>query len=156
MRRIEKMLFSGTGYTVLFNISFYLFALAVNLESKAISYDKFFLILAFGMITSITDLICDLVNIKKWLKRIMHFGILLTAFCIVFISGEFFTTKGPASVFVAISIFVLIYLVFAGVIALIKKSLNLADNALDGHTENKRSNVRNENEKENKYTPRFK
>lgn len=156
MQRIKKMLYSATAYTVLFVSFFYIFALAANLESTSISVGRFFLIFAFSIICSTAELIYELLSFKKWIRVLIHYAILLLAFCIIFISGDFFTLKGWASVFVATVLFTALYFVFAGTFYLIRKTVDKADTALDRRIEAREKAIKSKDKKQETYTPRFK
>ncbi len=159
MRRIEKMLYSGAGYTILIMTFFYIFAIAAELEGTSIGIGKFFLILAFGMIAAGAELVYELLSVKRIIRSVIHYAILLVAFCVIFIAGDFFNITGPASVFVAITLFTVIYLVFVGIVCLIRRSVQRADNALEGKIKKRANNGKTmkkaERDKE-EYTPRFK
>ena len=153
------MLYSGAGYTILIMTFFYIFALSANLESTAIGVGKFFLILAFGMITAIAELIYELLSLRKVFKCLIHYAILLAAFCIIFIAGDFFNITGPASVFVAITVFTLIYAVCVGIVYLVRRGVAGADKAIDSRINKGSSDSGKASKKKqdkNNYTPRFK
>jgi hypothetical protein len=149
MKRIEKTLERGSGYTLLILILFYLFAVVANFESKSISFSKFLLILAFGMMISVAELIYSLLNMKAILKIVIHYALLLTSFLIIFLTGDFFTLKGFGGVLVAVIIFTFLYFVIYGIIRLIRVTVGAADKAID----NRKAAAEHP---EAPYTPRFK
>ena len=131
MRRLEKLFLSGCGYTVLILALFYLFAAISKFASPAILPKNFFLILAFGMIISCADTLYDVLNVKKVLKAIIHYFVLLIMFCVVFlISGNIAGDKS-ASIFIAIFVFTVLYFVLLLIVTLIKKTVNAADNIVE-------------------------
>lgn len=156
MRKLEKTLYLGAAYTVLIASAFYIFALAAKLESTSLGIGKFFLIFAFGMICAIAELVYGLLDLRKWLKAVIHYAILLTAFCVIFLLGDFFLVKGASSVFVAITLFTAMYAIFVGTLYLIRKTVSKADDALDKKTGTSRKNGKKDEKPKADYTPRFK
>ncbi len=155
MRRFERMLLCGTGYTVLILTLFYIFAAIARFEEMSIGVGRFFIILAFGMLIALAELIYGLLTLKRVFKCLIHYSLLLLAFIIVFMLGEFITVNGPASVFVGITVFTLFYLLIFGIVYLVRRTVGAADNKLDKKIAQKKSAKPKENEKP-KYTPKFK
>ena len=154
MRRFEKMLLCGTGYTVLILTMFYIFAAIVGFEDKSISIGRFFIVLAFGMIIALAELIYNLLTLKRVFKYLIHYALLLIAFIIVFMLGEFITVNGPASVFVGVTIFTALYFLIYGIVYLVRRTVGAADDRLDKHL-NQKADSRKVDSKP-KYTPKFK
>lgn len=133
MRRIEKRFLTGCAYTVIILALFYLFAAITEFTAPAITTGQFFLILLFGILISAAELIYELLKIRRALKCLIHYGVLLVAFCVIFIaSGNIASGKGSA-IFVAIIIYTFLYFAIWLLFALIKKTLQIADDKLD-HT----------------------
>jgi len=156
MRRFEKMLYRGAGYTILIMTFFYIFATLAKLESTSMGMGKFFLILAFGMIASFAELVYEIISMKKIFRCLFHYAVLLIAFGVIFITGDFFNITGPSSVFVAITVFTLIYIVFIGIVYLVRLSLSHIDDAIDNRRDRKEKNNEGKKQKSNSYSPRFK
>ena len=155
MRKLEKTLYSAAAYTVLFAIFFYVFALATDIDGKSIGVTKFFIILSFGTICAVADLIYSLLNLKKWVKAVIHYGILVSAFCIIFLFGDYFLVKGAASVFVAITLFTVLYAVFSFTLWLIGKTVSRADDALEAKVSKTAISYPKREKNKESYTQRF-
>ena len=154
MKRFDKMLLCGSSYTVLILTIFYIFAAIAGFDDTSISVGRFFIILAFGMIIALAELICSILTVKRIFKYLIHYFLLLIAFIVVFMVGEFITVNGPASVFVGIVIYTLFYFLILGIVYLVRRAVNVADTKLDKHIF-KKTEKQAEKDKP-KYTPKFK
>ena len=131
MRRIEKTLLTGCGYTILILTLFYAFASISKLTSPAITFTRYLAILFFGFLISFTELAYNALAMKKWLRSLIRYGVLLLAFCVVFvITGNIKSGKAPA-IFAAVIIFTLFYFSILGLTSLIKKTVKLSDDKID-------------------------
>ena len=156
MKRFEKLLLSGTGYTVLILILFYIFAAFAEFENTSIGIGRFFVILGFGMIIGLADLIYGLLTLKTPYKLLIHYALLLTAFFVVFLLGEFITLNGAPSVFIAITIFTVMYFVLFGIVYLIRRTVSIADGKLEKKIAGKGARADKNQSKKPEYTPKFK
>lgn len=131
MKNIEKLLLTGCGYSVLILTIFYIFAALTGFSAPAIAPGRFALILFFGMIISFAELMYNCLKIKKSLRGIIHYGVLLVAFCVIFIiSGNIISGKA-AAVFVAVVVYTLLYFTMWLIIHFVRKAINAADNKID-------------------------
>ena len=131
MRKIEKFLLTGSGYAILILTLFYAFAAIGKFTSPAITFPQYLLILAFGYIIALAELMYNVLNLKKWLRGLVHYGVLLLAFCIIFIiSGNIKAGRAPA-IFAAIILFTMLYFALWGIIHLIRKTVKVADDRID-------------------------
>ena len=131
MRRIEKALLTGCGYTILILTLFYAFSAISKLTSPAITFTRYLTILLFGFLIAFAELAYNAMNLKKWLRCLIHYGILLLAFCVIFIiSGNIKSGRAPA-IFAAVIIFTLFYFAILGLAYLIRKTVKISDDKID-------------------------
>lgn len=154
MRNIEKMLYHGSAYTLLLLTVYYIFSSIVS-ENAAVSVTRFLLIALFGFIVAACELINAMTEIKAWLRRLIHYAVLLVAFSIIFISGGFIDFRGPETVVAVILVFSAFYFVLFTLIVLIRKSVSKADDKLE-KISNEKSKKKASDKEKNKYKPRFK
>ena len=105
MKRLEKTLLAGCGYTVLILTLFYAFAAISEFTSAAITIQRYLLITAFGFIIAFAELMYASLNLKNWLRGLIHYGVLLTAFIAIFIISGNIKSGRASAVFAAIIIF---------------------------------------------------
>ena len=152
MRRIEKLLLFGCGYTVLLLTILYLFFNIVGFEQRSIGFGRFMLVLGFGMIISLAGTVFEMLQLKTVYRCLIHYALLLSAFSIIFIAGDFFNITGPASVFIAIVCFTLLYFVIWLLTDLIKRAVDVADNKIEKKIGKATNTKDTGNKKNNKST----
>lgn len=131
MKKIEKTLLAGAAYTVGIIALFYLFAAITEFVSPAITTGQFFLILLFGMMISFTGFLCNLIKVNPIFRCLIHYAVLLVAFCFIFVISGNITSGRASAVFVAIVLFTIFYFFGCFVVMLIRKSVNSLDAKLD-------------------------
>ncbi len=149
MKNLERILLKGCAYTVLLLCCFYLFASLANLEGHYMPAGRFFTLLLFGFIISVSELLYNLFNFKKWLRGLLHYLILLSSFFIVFIISGNLVVRGPATVFIAIIIFTLLYFVILFTVHILSLGISKADSK-------KPVMAKNKSDKKSEYIPRYK
>lgn len=137
MRKIEKIFMKASLYTVLMLAFFYIFALITKFTAAYIDFGIFAVILLFGIIISITDLIFDSPKIKRGIQVLTHYFVLLIAFCVIFIIIGKISLKSPSAVFAAIVLFTLLYGIMFGVVYAIKRLINKGDDYIDSKSSKK-------------------
>ncbi len=155
MKKIEGILLRACGFAVAILILLYLFAVATSFIGPAIGFPMFLIILAFGLIISVANLIFSVKSIKLPFRVAIHFAVLLVAFCIIFVYSGNLTAGGDAAVFTAISIFIFLYALIFTLTYFIKRAISAADSRLEA---TKRAAAEKGSEKEKKpgYQPRYK
>lgn len=108
MRAIKNVLTKGCIYTVAIMTVFYLFVLISDFQEKSMGIDKYFIILGFGFLISISNLVFDF-KIPAVVKYLINYTVLVTGFCIIFISSTSGSDNKFIRFFVAIVIFSLVY-----------------------------------------------
>ena len=131
MRRIERLLLTGSGYSILILTIFYAFAAISNFTSPAITFPQYALIVGFGYLIALAELMYNALNLKKWLRGIIHYGVLLLAFCIIFIISGNIKSGRASAIFAAIVLFTMLYFALWGMIHLIRKTANIADDKIE-------------------------
>ena len=154
MRRFEKAVLCGAGYTVLILLLFYLFAVIMQFENISISFPRFLVIFTFGYVIAAADMIYGLTSIKRIFKCLIHYTVLLIAFITVFVAGEFISANSTAEVFVAITVYTVLYFSIFGIIYLIRRTVVVADDRLEKRIAAKET--AKPKDRKNQYTPKFK
>ena len=131
MKKLEGILLRGCGLTILILALFYAFATSGNLTNQGIYFDTFALILIFGQIISLTTEIFFLSRLHFALRMLIHYASLLIAFCAIFIASGNIKADTAANIFSAVIIFTFLYVLFFGVVWLIKKVIGSLDKRID-------------------------
>ena len=108
MKIFKKLLMNTCLYTVIMLTLFYLFAAVSKLPDAILGVSKYFTILAFGALISVSVLIFD-TKLKKAYKYLINYAVLLSAFSVIFLSTSSGVGNFTARVFAAVMIFTLIY-----------------------------------------------
>ena len=131
MRKIEKLFLTGCGYSVLILTLFYLFAALTKFVSPAITTAQFTIIVVFGMLISLAELLYNTLKIKKIARCFVHYAVLFIAFFVIFIiMGKTTSGKAPA-IFVAIVLYTILYFTLWLIIHLIRKTISAVDDKID-------------------------
>lgn len=131
MRRIHKLFLVGCGYTVLILSLFYAFAAISEFVMPAIAPGQFALIFASGLVISLAEFMYEQLKVKKVLKCIIHYFVLMVAFCLIFIISGKISAQKPAAVFIAIILFTLLYFVIWTIVHFSRKAIDRMDDKLE-------------------------
>ena len=131
MRRINKLFLTGCGYAILILTMFYIFAAVSQFVSQAIAPGQFALILVFGFIISLAELMYEELKLKKALKCIIHYCVLLVAFCLIFIISGNISAQRPSAVFGSVVIYTVLYFTVFAIVHLVRSAINKADDNLE-------------------------
>ena len=124
MKPIEKFIFHSTAYTVIIAVTFYVFSLISGLTNAEMTFLRFLLILAFGIIISGAEFILTIDRLPKIARYAIHFLALFAGFFAIFLSvrnegGDLqFST---ATIFAALVIFAALYALVALICYLVSK-----------------------------------
>ena len=146
MRRIHKLFLVGCGYAILILTMFYVFAAVSQFVSQSIAPGQFALILFFGFLISLAEFMYEQLKIKKALKCLIHYGVLLVAFCLIFVISGRISAQRPAAIFASIVIYTVLYFVIYAIVHFVRRAIDKADGMLDKKTED------GKNKKEKKST----
>ena len=127
MRIIEKLLLKSCAYSVLIVTLFFLFTMVTSFTEAAIRLGTFFLILLFGLLISLSDLILKIEKLHKMLRLLIHYSVLLVAFIVIFIISGNISASGAGAVFSAVFIFTVLYAVISLIVYLAKRSVKSVD-----------------------------
>lgn len=133
MKKIENILLRGSAYTVLILVLFYLFAVLGQLVEPAITFPTFIIIVVFGFVISVCELVFCIKSLKTPIKVLIHYAVLLVAFCAIFIFSGNLDSKGPAAIFSAVVIFTFLYSLIFLIVYFARKGINAADKKIEKH-----------------------
>ena len=131
MRRINKLFLAGCGYTVLILTLFYAFAAISKFVSPAIAPKQFALILTFGFLIAFAEFMYEQLKLKTIYKCLIHYCVLLLAFCLIFIVSGNISAQRPSAIFVAVILYTLLYFVIWTIVHFARKAITRIDNKLD-------------------------
>ena len=135
MKRINKMFLTGCGYTVLILTLFYAFAAISKFISPAIAPKQFALILTFGMLIALAEFMYEQLKLKNVYRCLIHYGVLLVAFCFIFIMSGNISGKGSSAVFVAVILYTVLYFLIWTIVHFVRKAISKMDDKLDAKTQ---------------------
>ena len=153
MKRFERFCLRGCAYTVLLLFLFYVFAALTKTTGQFMPTGRFFLILLFGFIISGAEFVYEEINLKIFLKGLIHYSILLCCFFIVFVSSGNLVIKGVGTVFAAYFLFTALYFAVFVLVHFTSIAIGKVDKQLD---KKGKSNKVKSKESKSTYTPRFK
>lgn len=142
MRRIHKLFLTGCGYTVLILSLFYAYAAISNFVMPAIAPGQFALIFASGIIISLAEFMYEQLKVKKTLKCVIHYAVLMVAFCLIFIISGKISAQKPAAVFIAIILFTLLYGIIWTVVHFSRKAIDRMDDNFEAKKKNKENKAK--------------
>ena len=150
MRRVFRLIETGALYTVLITSLFMLFSALSGLSSPAITAGRFFIILGFGMLLSVTGLLFEVKNFPYFVKLILHYAVALVAFILLFVVIGNLAARGVATVF-AVSVF------FTALYFLVFFLVRLVSRLLEKHAGDTAKKEGSGEDKKDKgdYTPRY-
>lgn len=131
MKKLEELLLRACGYTVLILTLFYLFAVVGDFVEAAIAFSTFALIFAFGIIISVAGLVFEIPTMRLIWKSLIHYGVLLISFTVIFIVAGKLSAGGIPTVFSAFIIFTFLYAVVFTIVYFARKALLAADVRLE-------------------------
>ncbi len=131
MKKLENLLLKACGYTVLILTLLYSFASAENFNESKVGFSTFALILLFGILISLATLVLGMKKPKLPLRILIHYGTLLLAFFVIFMTNGRISVDSPAKTFSTIIIFTLLYALLFGTVYLIRRLVKSADRKLD-------------------------
>lgn len=131
MKRLENILLKACFYAVLIVTLFFLFTLMTSFTEAAIKIDTFMLILLFGLIIALADLVFKIEKINFALRLLIHYASLLITFVVIFVVSGKITGAGGGAVISAVFIFTVLYAVIFLLVYFGKKSLRKAERGLD-------------------------
>lgn len=138
MRSINKLFLVACGYTVLILTLLYIFAAISGFIAPAISLGQFALVLSSGLVIALAEFMYDHLKLNKLIKCLIHYVVLLIAFCLIFIISGKISAQRPAAVFVAIMLYTIMYFVIWSIVHFSRKAINGIDDKLDAKKKSKK------------------
>lgn len=112
MNRLRKFISDACVCTVLISLLFLSVAKAAKLADPSLSFGHYWLILSFGVLVSAANYFIFSLKIKRPLRVLLHYLLLLFLFCIVFVtSGKIASGTSVPAVLSAALIFTCLYAV---------------------------------------------
>ena len=148
MKRLEKLLYHTCTLSVLISLLILIVNIGAGVKTPSIPAARYFVILLFSVIISITNMIFEVKTLKAYIKFPIHFAVLFLAFYIVFVNGGAFKVDSAADFMVVFIAFAFFYALITCIALLVMKSIKKIDKALP-------QKQKKEPEKKD-YSPRFK
>ena len=153
MKFYEKLLYHAAAYSVAVTLLFFAFASMMRVSDLSLSFGRFALIVAFGLVMSTAEFVFSVKRIARWGQYIIHYLVLALAFFAIFLSvrksdGAFEFTA--ATVFAAIVIFTVFYFIGVGIVFAFRKALAASGDKSKAETSKQKSKQPQD------YTPKFK
>lgn len=145
MTHVLKIIRNAALYAVLITALFLLFAAVTGYETPAITAGRYFLILAFSAVLSVSELLFSAKNMAYIVKIVLHFAISLTAFLVLFLFIGGMIPRGATTIFAITLLFTAIYFFLLALLLLARRAF-------------KRAHAHDTSEKDvpaSDYTPRF-
>lgn len=147
MKTLENLLLKACGYTVTILFLFYLSGALSTLTDPYIDFKTFSVILLFGALISLSELIFRIEKISAILKVLIHYSVLFCAFTVIFISSGNIAKRGPAAIFSALIIFTFFYAIIFTSGYFLRKYVRKADAKIDKKALAKLEAAKNKNYK---------
>lgn len=152
MRRINKLFLTGSGYAILILSLFYIFAAVSNFVSQSIAPAQFALIVTFGFVIALAEFMYEELKVKKTLKCLIHYAVLLVAFYLIFVISGNISVQRPAAVFGAIVLYTALYFTVYAIVHFVRRAINKADDKLDERTSKKNSETKKKSSYKSLYS----
>ena len=148
MKQTEKFLYHTAAYTMVISLLFFLFGKVLSINELSMSFSRYFTLIAFSLVLSGAEFVFTIDKLNKLLQHIIHYVVMCIAFAVVFLTvrnsdGKY--TFNAASVFAAIVLFSVFYVLITFLVMLAKGKLS-----------NIRKSKRIKNGEKSTYSPRFK
>ena len=123
MNRLYSLFARGCVYTVAMTFLICLFGLGME-GTPSLPVGQFLVLTVIGMVLSLTQNIFLLQNMRLIYKILIHYGVILVLFELLFVLTGKITTGGPTGIFVSATVLTILYgLVFVAVFFLRKAIL---------------------------------
>ena len=124
---IRQILTSTCVFCTVISVLFYIFtAVASEIESSAVPFRQFLLILLFSFLIAIANRLFRVRKIRFLFRLLIHYATLLAAFLLIFVAFGKLKISGPSSVFIAIILFTILYLAIIGLSLAVMKFLGVS------------------------------
>lgn len=128
MKILGRFLYHTAAYTTVVTALFFAFAKLMGVASNpAITFGRYALVFAFGLILSASEFVFSIPKLPKYAKYIIHYVALTVTFSVIFLTVR--SSSGgyafdAATVFAAVIIFSLFYAIGLPLVLLMKRALS--------------------------------
>ena len=122
MKRLSEILSRGCVYTVVLTFLICLFGLGIE-GTPSLPVGQFLVLTAIGMILSLAQNIFLLQTIRLIYRFLIHYGVLLVLFEVLFVFTGKITTGGPTGIFVSATVLTILYVLVATAVYFILKAI---------------------------------
>ena len=145
MKPIEKFLYHASAYAVSISILFFIFGRALNISELSITFLRYFTIIAFSLVLSASEYVFSIKKLNKLVLHLIHYTVVCFAFAIVFLTvrssdGKYSFT--PASIFAAVALFSIFYLLATATVLTAKSKLSRSVSKKEKKQEKRRNNYK--------------
>lgn len=131
MKTIENLLLKACGYTVSILALFYFAGTVSDFTNAFIDFKTFLVILLFGTMISLSELILKAPKLHKLLKLLIHYLVLFCAFTVIFVLSGNIAKKGAGAIFSSLIIFTFFYVLMFLASYFVRKAIKKMDKHLD-------------------------
>ena len=156
MKKIESLVMSACALTVLILTIFYLFAMATGYSTPLIDFGTFALILTFGIIISVANLILRIESLKLAARILIHYLSLLVAFTVIFAVNGNLGGGNVGAITAAIIVFTFLYAVIFLICYFAIKPIRAVDRTINSKVAGRQAAKQTEAKKAPKYESRYK
>jgi uncharacterized membrane protein len=140
MKKIEQLLLTSCGFTVLMASILYFLGALVGVENNGMPFGSFALTFVFGVMISLANLVLKYDKLTKWIRIAIHYSVLMLAFCILFVGSGKITNGTQGSFFAAVVVFTFLYALVFICTYFATKLMRRADRKIDKRIADKNKN----------------
>ena len=131
MKTLEKLLLKACGYTVTILFLFYIAGTVSEFTAPYIDFKTFSVILLFGALISLSDLILKIEKLSSPIKVLIHYAVLFCTFTATFLFSGNIAKRGATAIFSALIIFTFFYAIIFTLAYFLRKYVRKADSKID-------------------------
>ncbi len=138
MKTVENLILKACGYTLSILLLFYLAGTIADFTNPYIDFKTFSVILLFGLLISLTELVFKIKKLHVFLKVLIHYLVLFCAFTVTFVISGNIAKRGAAAIFSALVIFTFFYAIMFTAAYFVRKFIKKADATIDRRSKDNR------------------
>lgn len=109
MNKLKGFLYKTAAYTVILLFVLYVSLALAGVTDQGVPIAKFFLVLGYAALITGAGLVVGLLSCKMIYKIILHYSILLSGFIVIYYNSGVVGSSNAAKLFIAISLFTVVY-----------------------------------------------
>ncbi|MBR2930998.1 MAG: hypothetical protein IKC32_07190 [Clostridia bacterium] len=148
MNKLKGFLYKTAAYTVILLFVLYVSLALAGVTDQGVPIAKFFLIMGYAALITGAGLLVGLLSCRMIYQIILHYSILLSGFIVIYYNSGVVGSSNAAKLFIAISLFTLVYALVRITLYLIRRGKAPAKESGDPGQKKKKA-------EEPKYTSRF-